>query len=132
MAAGQKNWRTSAYRVETNGQEHVMFWVMHQSGIDPEKSFVTEYDLYKGGSTSKPVADHMSHDYAFRLVAELDRQAAEKYPRADDGAFKHPSVNWHREDMAHWQENPVYQQGIKDEALQRLKAKKPPGFGLKR
>ncbi|TAL27265.1 MAG: hypothetical protein EPN97_17970 [Alphaproteobacteria bacterium] len=131
MPAGQKNWRTAAYRVETNGQEHVMFWVMHQSGLDPEKSFVTEYDLYKGGSTSKPVADHMSHDYAFRLVAELDRQAAEKFPCAGDEAFSHPSVNWHREDMAPWQENPAYQQGIKDEALRRLKARKPPGFGLK-
>lgn len=131
MAGKSKNWRTAAYRVMQDGQEHVMFWVMHPSGLDPEKSFVTQYDLYKGGSTSKPAADHLPHEYAFQLVAELDRQAAEKFPRADDSAFAHPSVNWHREDMAPWQENPAHQQSLKDEAFRRLKARKPPGFGLK-
>jgi hypothetical protein len=131
MAGKTKNWRTAPYRVEEDGHEHVMFWVMHPSGLDPEKSFVTQYDLYKGGSTSKPVGEHLPHDYAFRLIAELDQQAAEKFPRADDKAFTHSSVNWQTENMAPWQEHPAHRQSLMDDALRRLKAKKPPGFGLK-
>ena len=127
----KKIWRTDAYRAMKDGQEHVLFWVILQSGLDPEKSFVTEHDLYKGRATSKPVADQMPHADAVRRIAEIERQAEAQYPRAGDGAFRHPSVNWQREEMSPWREHPLYQQGIRDEVFQRLRAKKPPGFGLK-
>jgi hypothetical protein len=127
----RKIWRTPAYRVEREGQAHVLFWVILRSGLDPEKSFVTEHDLYQGGSTSKPVAEQMSHADALRRIAKIEREAEVKYPRVSDEAFKHPSVNWQREEMAPWREHPLYQQGMKDEVFQRLRAKKPPGFGPK-
>lgn len=131
MGGLRKIWRTDAYRVKRDGEDHVVFWVILQSGLDPEKSFVTEHDLYKGGATSRPIADQMPHADAVRRIAEIERQADAQYPRIGEEALRHPSVNWQREEMAPWREHPLYQQGVKDEVLQRLRAKKPPGFGLK-
>ncbi len=131
MSSLRKTFCTNAYRVIKDGREHILFWAIITSGLDPEKAFVTEHDLFAGTCSSHPVADQMPHADAFRRIVEIEREAAAKYPVAGDEAFKNPSVNWQREDMAPWQEHPMYQKEIKDEAMRRLRAKKPPGFGLK-
>jgi hypothetical protein len=127
----RKTFCTHAYRVKKEDGEHILFWAIITSGLDPEKAFVTEHDLYGGHASSRPIADQMPHSEAFKRIVEIERDAAAKYPLAGEEAFDHPSVKWCRPDMAPWQEHPMYQKEIKDEALRRLRAKKPPGFGLK-
>lgn len=128
MSETRKTYRTNAYRVPKDGQEHIIFWNLTPSGLDPTKYWVTEFDVHGIVVASKPIAGQMPEQEALCRIAELEREAEAKYPLADDHYLqKHPHVGERTWEAASWRQHPL-QDEAKQEVLQRLRAKRPPGL----
>jgi hypothetical protein len=131
MTDEKKVYRTAAFRADRDGVEHVLLWALHTSYWNAPKVFITEYDVYPKGSTSKPITQEMPLRDALKQIAALERDAACKYPVADD---THILARWVPEDCRNgpsWSEHPELRVQQAEETIQRLKSRKPPGFGLK-
>lgn len=130
MDKERKIFRTAAYRFNKDGQEHVIFWTIDPSYWNPDKSYIREHDLYPGGSLSRPVTEELSHRDAVKHIAELEKEAGEHLLPADKSFLVHPFTGASCRDARPWREHPAHGEE-KEDALGRLRAKKPPGFGLK-
>lgn len=122
--------RTSAYRFVKDGKEHLIFWTIDPSYWHPDKSYIREHDLYPGGSMSRPVTEELPHREAIKRIAEIEKEAAEHLLPAGLDFLHHPFIGATCRDASPWREHPAHLEE-KEDALQRLRTRRPPGFGLK-
>jgi hypothetical protein len=130
MEEERKVYRTAGYRVDCNGKEHVFFWSIDPSFFEPGKAYIRHHDLHKG-STSTPITEHIPIIDAVKKIAEIEAGARKIYPLADESYKSHPYIGDRYRDAPHWTEHPALLAHSRQEKLKLLKARKPPGFGLK-
>lgn len=127
----RKVYRTNAFKVDDGqySKEATVFWSLEPTFMQPGLFYVRKHELYKGGSWSGGVSpDELPEKEAVALMLEIEREAALKYPPADPDYLNHMWLGREYREALHISKHQGYSADI---IRERLRAKKPPGLGLK-
>lgn len=125
----RKVYRTAAFKVEEEGQAMTVFWSLEPTYFKPGNYYIRKHELYASGSWSGGVTrEDLSEGEALQTIEAMEREAVSKYPAADPVYRNHMWIGNEYRDAPHISLHPAR---LSERNLERLRARKRPGLGLK-